>query len=139
MAKSPARTFGQDLMRGEHVVGDKTNGGVLMPSHTSGDPSFYAKKRAKEAELGRELTTEAFLADHYQASDAPAASGTSIFDPVLCEIAYRWFCPAGGTVLDPFAGGSVLRRCFSRNAEFIDERVLSRSSSIMAAPPPDAA
>lgn len=34
-------------------------------------------------------------------------SGTSIFDPVLCEIAYRWFCPRGGTVLDPFAGGSV--------------------------------
>jgi hypothetical protein len=34
-------------------------------------------------------------------------SGTSIFDPVLCELAYRWFCPPGGTVLDPFAGGSV--------------------------------
>jgi len=32
---------------------------------------------------------------------------TSIFDPVLCEIAYRWFCPAKGLVLDPFAGGSV--------------------------------
>jgi DNA modification methylase len=34
-------------------------------------------------------------------------SGTSIFDPVICEIAYRWFCPPNGTVLDPFAGGSV--------------------------------
>lgn len=34
-------------------------------------------------------------------------SGTSIFDPVLCELSYRWFCPPGGTVLDPFAGGSV--------------------------------
>jgi hypothetical protein len=32
---------------------------------------------------------------------------TSIFDPVLCEIAYRWFSPPGGIVLDPFAGGSV--------------------------------
>jgi len=32
---------------------------------------------------------------------------TSIFDPVLCEIAYRWFSPPGGRVLDPFAGGSV--------------------------------
>lgn len=96
MAKGPARTFGQDLMRGEHVVGAGPtpqqpalqNGGVLMPSHTSGDPSFYAKKRAKEAELGRDLTTEEFLADHYAASDAPTDSGTSIFDPVLCEIAY---------------------------------------------------
>ena len=34
-------------------------------------------------------------------------TGTSIFDPVLCELAYRWFSPPGGTVLDPFAGGSV--------------------------------
>jgi ParB-like chromosome segregation protein Spo0J len=32
---------------------------------------------------------------------------TSIFDPVLCELAYRWFSPPGGVVLDPFAGGSV--------------------------------
>lgn len=67
MARNPkadARTFGQDLMRGEHVVG--------------GTP-----------EQGTE------------------ASGTSIFDPVLCEIAYRWFSPVGGLVLDPFAGGSV--------------------------------
>lgn len=36
-----------------------------------------------------------------------ASTGTSIFDPVVCEIAYRWFCPPGGIVLDPFAGGSV--------------------------------
>lgn len=34
-------------------------------------------------------------------------SGTSIFNPVLCELAYRWFSPADGAVLDPFAGGSV--------------------------------
>lgn len=33
--------------------------------------------------------------------------GTSIFDPVLTELTYRWFSPPGGSVLDPFAGGSV--------------------------------
>ena len=33
--------------------------------------------------------------------------GGSIFDPVLCELAYTWFSPVGGLVLDPFAGGSV--------------------------------
>ena len=43
---------------------------------------------------------------------AKKASGSqlpseSIFDPVLCEIMYRWFCPSGGIILDPFAGGSV--------------------------------
>lgn len=31
----------------------------------------------------------------------------SVFDPVLCELVYRWFCPPGGQVIDPFAGGSV--------------------------------
>lgn len=58
-----ARTFGQDLARGEHVLGMQGN----------------------QAE----------------------GTGTSIFDPVLAEIAYTWFCPPGGSVLDPFAGGSV--------------------------------
>ena len=37
----------------------------------------------------------------------PRDNGTSSFDPVLCEICYRWFCPAGGLIFDPFAGGSV--------------------------------
>jgi hypothetical protein len=39
--------------------------------------------------------------------EAEEPSGTSIFDPVICEMAYRWFAPPGGLVLDPFAGGSV--------------------------------
>ena len=34
-------------------------------------------------------------------------SNTSVFDPVLCELIYRWFCGESGLVLDPFAGGSV--------------------------------
>jgi DNA modification methylase len=31
----------------------------------------------------------------------------SVFDPALCEVLYHWFCIEGGTILDPFAGGSV--------------------------------
>lgn len=54
----------------------------------------------KEALLGDGLKQ---LAEK-QGSDL---TGTSIFDPVLCEILINWFCPAGGKVLDPFAGGSV--------------------------------
>lgn len=34
-------------------------------------------------------------------------TGTSVFDPVLCEVVYNWFSPKGGVVFDPFAGGSV--------------------------------
>lgn len=34
-------------------------------------------------------------------------TGTSIFDPVLCEVIYNWFGMKDGIVFDPFAGGSV--------------------------------
>ena len=111
MAKAPdARTFGQDLMRGEHVVGSDrgrdTSGGTLWHSWST-NPRFYEQKREAEARLGRALSTEEFGRDHFVIPDSEVASGTSIFDPVLCELAYRWFCPPGGLVLDPFAGGSV--------------------------------
>lgn len=33
--------------------------------------------------------------------------GTSIFDPVLTELIYRWFSAPGHHVVDPWAGGSV--------------------------------
>ena len=35
------------------------------------------------------------------------AKNVSVFDPVLCELMYKWFVPTEGTILDPFAGGSV--------------------------------
>jgi len=34
-------------------------------------------------------------------------TGVSVFDPALCELMYNWYCPPGGEILDPFAGGSV--------------------------------
>lgn len=34
-------------------------------------------------------------------------TGTSIFDPCLCECVCRWFCPENGQIIDPFSGGSV--------------------------------
>lgn len=45
--------------------------------------------------------------DGTEIGGGPTGSGTSIFDPVLCELTYRWFAPERGHVLDPFAGGSV--------------------------------
>ena len=36
-----------------------------------------------------------------------ATDGTSVFDPVIVELAVRWYSAPGGYVLDPFAGGSV--------------------------------
>jgi len=34
-------------------------------------------------------------------------TGTSVFDPVICELSYRWFTADRWQVVDPFAGGSV--------------------------------
>jgi len=65
-----------------------------------------AKQSASSDGLAIGIASGAY--DQRAGEDAPpSATGTSIFDPVLCEIAYRWFCPPGGLVLDPFAGGSV--------------------------------
>ena len=60
-------------------------------------PNYYAKREAglSDSEIIKEFIEESEL------------SGTSVFDPVLCEISYKWFCIHDGQVLDPFAGGSV--------------------------------
>lgn len=82
--------------------------GLIYNSPLGRDPDFYDKKRAVEKELGYELTLDQFRDNHYDYNGQDAyASGTSIFDPVICELVYRWFVGHGGTVLDPFAGGSV--------------------------------
>lgn len=91
------------------------------------DAAFYSKKRRLEADLGREISIEEYRGLKSGGLDSKTAawvnqkiadgdidggmsaqqSGTSIFDPVMCELAYRWFCPPSGVILDPFAGGSV--------------------------------
>lgn len=77
---------------------------------------------------------------------AAAFDGTSIFDPVLCEIAYRWFSPMGGIVVDPFAGGSVRGVVASRlgrqyfGSELREEQVqanVAQLETIACEPAPD--
>ena len=43
----------------------------------------------------------------YSETTSLGEKDTSIFDPVLCELAYRWWSGEGAQILDPFAGGSV--------------------------------
>lgn len=69
------------------------------------------KKIGMRSEVGRDaktfnLGTGATKENGWKQEDN-SGSGVSIFDPALCEILYHWFCPAGGTIIDPFAGGSV--------------------------------
>ena len=114
--------FGEDeinnLLQNEEEEKEGGNGGgnlaekFLIPPFSTLNAREGWWQNRKKAWLNLGIKSE-------EGRDAPAGgspdmlarqngeSGTSIFDPVLCEIAYRWFCPQGGTVLDPFAGGSV--------------------------------
>ena len=104
--------FGTDLF-GE-VIKPKASGPVAerftLPPFTildarSGD--WQERKRAW-ASLG--INSEVGRTENLLRMSDTCSLGekdTSIFDPVVCELAYRWFCPAGGQVVDPFAGGSV--------------------------------
>lgn len=39
--------------------------------------------------------------------DTEDTNSISTFDPVICEVVYKWFSKKGDRILDPFAGGSV--------------------------------
>lgn len=73
----------------------------------SGQSSGIYELRNKMREmLQREPDWDEIL-DYAKKKGMHVYEGASIFDPVLCELSYRWFCPEGGRILDPFAGGSV--------------------------------
>lgn len=61
-----------------------------------------------QSEVGRaEGLTFATCSNPDFAEKFNAIGTTSVFDPVLCELVYRWFTRPGAKVLDPFCGGSV--------------------------------
>lgn len=76
-------------------------------------PAEQARARWKlESGSGRELepgkgNARSDYGVYSTAEGQGAQNGTSVFDPVLCELAYRWWAPPGGVILDPWAGGSV--------------------------------
>lgn len=90
-----------ELGRGQD--GDKSKGGLTF-SVSAQPPDVLERKREIEARDGRTYTWSEF-AEHYP--EEITLAGDSIFDPVLCEVVYRWFAPPGGIIIDPFAGGSV--------------------------------
>lgn len=85
------------------------NEGLTIDSLSGRTPDYYEQKRRAEALLGRALSIPEFEERYLVQGEGSGLSvgGASVFDPVLCELAYRWFCPPEGQVLDPFAGGSV--------------------------------
>lgn len=111
--KNYARCFGQDLMKGEN---DKFGNRLTW---VSGERPFdqlddVSKKilmsGSKQTHVSGCLGNSCLTIHAYDSSgpgNQASQSGTSIFDPVLCELLYKWFTPINGTILDPFAGGSV--------------------------------
>jgi len=71
------------------------------------------KNIGMKSEIGRDATTFNMKdwadkrAEEGKMKGNKLPSDISIFDPALCEVLYHWFVPENGTILDPFAGGSV--------------------------------
>lgn len=61
----------------------------------------------KESSVYEYERASKFLKENSNTKKMLPKDNTSVFDPVVCEIIYKWFCPDGGLILDPFAGGSV--------------------------------
>jgi DNA modification methylase len=66
------------------------------------------KRLGIQSEVGRDATSFSTQASSKKYDYMPdVGSDTSIFDPALTELIYHWYAKDGGTILDPFAGGSV--------------------------------
>jgi len=90
---------GRNLLGMSETVLNSGDGmGAKVANAEATIPDYY--KRLKR--LG---TQEAVIEDYLERGGG--GGGTSIFDPVLCELMYRWYCPPGARILDPFSGGSV--------------------------------
>ncbi len=79
----------------------------VSPGGSPRPAASYGKTKARGDGAGKAIPAGRTFGAIDNFDGAASMTGTSIFDPVLCELAYRWFCPTGGVVLDPFAGGSV--------------------------------
>ncbi|MDQ2987458.1 MAG: DNA methyltransferase [Armatimonadota bacterium] len=77
------------------IQGEVGRGNDLLMNGAAAWQSMNSSEGRKDNLIGDSKTTS--LGD----------KDTSIFDPVVCELVYRWWSPDGGQVLDPFAGGSV--------------------------------
>lgn len=118
-ARGNGRAFGQDFVLGAQPGVDGKAGGQgkawhtndtglsrkLAPGGGGGGAWLGGPKTESSDKFGRDGEAEVVL----DANGNPLApkTGTSIFDPVLTELLYSWFCPPSGMILDPFAGGSV--------------------------------
>ncbi|WP_394287268.1 SAM-dependent methyltransferase [Bacteroides pyogenes] len=80
--------------------------GELTYARSSQSPQIYELRNRLREKMGYDPSWDE-ITEYCQKNNIPMMGGTSIFDPVLCELSYRWFNIPGGDIIDPFAGGSV--------------------------------
>lgn len=84
----------------------ETREDVELIAKSGQSTAIYELRNKMRDMLQREPSWDEII-DYAKKKGLHVYEGASIFDPVLCELSYRWFCPEGGKILDPFAGGSV--------------------------------
>lgn len=99
--------FGEDIVQDE-LLRDK----FIEPPFSILDTKSGNWQRRKKLWVSKGLKSEIgrdskVINMDVTAQENNTAEYVSVFDPALCEVLYHWFCKEGGTVLDPFAGGSV--------------------------------
>lgn len=84
-----------------------------------GDIQRYKNKRKQEAGIGISTQVEQIkgfkpgkcfnmgMDGEDAEADENKRYSTPVFDPVLCELMFRWFCPPQGHIVDPFAGTAL--------------------------------
>ena len=84
----------------------ETREDVELIAKSGQSTAIYELRNKMRDSLNREPSWDEII-DYAKQKGMHVYEGASIFDPVLCELLYKWFCTNGGSVLDPFAGGSV--------------------------------
>lgn len=115
---SPKKENGKIVRGRQGMKANSVPGGSMPPSSRGPDGKLTRKDLHMRRAVPSGALTPALAADGTIVREGEARAfgtegsisdqtGISIFDPTLCELIYTWFCPKPGTILDPFAGGSV--------------------------------
>lgn len=114
MRKSGGANRGENTNNQEHI---SLNERFIVPPFSVLDTrqGYWQERKRQwisegiESNKGRSqnLTFALDKTDYMKTGCKGVAVQTSIFDPVLCEIMYKWFNVNNGVIYDCFAGGSV--------------------------------
>ena len=125
--------FGFDKLEDVNVADEKMGGSLAddfgVPPFSVIDTRQGEWQKRKKLWLEKGIKSEIGRKENLtfaKSINIEGLSGTSVFDPALTEIIYKWFTPhEGAHIYDPFAGGSVrgvVASCLGHNYTGIDLR-----------------